>query len=119
MYFCTPNDFELRYFLDLAYNGKNYHGWQIQPEAISVQEVLEEAMSTVLRRVIKVTGAGRTDTGVHAKQLIAHFDYDEIEDLEKMKFKFNSLLPKDISVKKNNTRSWNGSCTIRCDRARI
>ncbi len=100
LYFCTPNDLDLRYFLDLAYNGKNYHGWQIQPEAISVQEVLEEAMSTVLRREMKVTGAGRTDTGVHAKQLIAHFDYDEIDDLEKMKFKFNSLLPKDISVKK-------------------
>lgn len=90
----------MRYFIELAYNGKNYHGWQIQPDAISVQEVLEEAVSTVLREKIKVTGAGRTDTGVHARQLFAHFDFEEIKDLEKLVFKFNSLLPKDISVKK-------------------
>ncbi|MEM7185150.1 MAG: tRNA pseudouridine(38-40) synthase TruA [Bacteroidota bacterium] len=90
----------MRYFIEIAYNGKNYHGWQIQPDAISVQQVLEEAMSTVLREPIKVVGAGRTDTGVHARQLFAHFDFGTIEDTEAMTFKFNSLLPRDISVKR-------------------
>jgi len=90
----------LRYFLDLAYNGKNYHGWQIQPNAISVQEVLEHTLSTLFRTSIKVTGAGRTDTGVHAKQLIAHFDFaEEITDKEGMIFRMNSFLPKDIAIK--------------------
>ncbi len=64
----------MRYFISLAYNGTPFHGWQCQPNAISVQEVLEDALSTVLRTPIKVTGAGRTDTGVHAKLMIAHFD---------------------------------------------
>jgi len=64
----------VRYFISLAYNGTPFHGWQCQPNAISVQEVLEDALSTVLRTPIKVTGAGRTDTGVHAKLMIAHFD---------------------------------------------
>ncbi len=88
----------LRYFIEIAYNGKNYHGWQIQPEAVTVQEVLEKTMSTILRKEIKVMGAGRTDAGVHAKQLYAHFDFDEIKDLSELQFKLNSLLPKDISV---------------------
>ena len=64
----------MRYFIELAYNGKNYHGWQIQPDAITVQEVLENALSILLRKKIQVMGAGRTDAGVHAKQLFAHFD---------------------------------------------
>ncbi|QNJ96818.1 tRNA pseudouridine synthase A [Constantimarinum furrinae] len=88
----------LRYFIEIAYNGKNYHGWQIQPDAISVQEVIERSLSTLLRKEIKVTGAGRTDTGVHAKQLFAHFDYDEIADVSALIFRLNSFLPKDISV---------------------
>ncbi len=89
----------LRYFIEIAYNGKNYHGWQVQPGSPSVQEVLEHTLSTVLRKDIGVTGAGRTDTGVHAKQLFAHFDHDEIEDTTKIVFRLNSHLPKDISVK--------------------
>ena len=89
----------LRYFIEIAYNGKNYHGWQVQPDATSIQMVLEHALSTVLRKEIKVTGAGRTDTGVHAKQLYAHFGHDEIEDTTDIVFKLNSYLPKDISVK--------------------
>ena len=88
----------LRYFIEIAYNGKNYHGWQLQPDAITVQEVLEKTMTTILRQEIKVVGAGRTDAGVHAKQLFAHFDFDEIESLSELQFKLNSLLPKDISV---------------------
>lgn len=90
----------MRYFIEIAYNGKNYHGWQIQPDAISVQEVLEEAMSTIFQDEMKVMGAGRTDTGVHARQLFAHFDRDAIADLDDCVFRINCLLPKDISVKR-------------------
>lgn len=90
----------LRYFIEIAYNGKNYHGWQMQPDAISVQEVLEESLAVILRKEIKVTGAGRTDTGVHARQLFAHFDHEVIPDSFNFVFRINALLPKDISVKK-------------------
>jgi|TARA_R110000823_G_scaffold311718_2_gene437654 tRNA pseudouridine38-40 synthase len=89
----------LRYFIEIAYNGKNYFGWQRQPEQMSVQEVLEERLSTLLREEIKLTGAGRTDTGVHAKQLFAHFDSDKIENFDDFIFRMNSFLPKDISLK--------------------
>lgn len=89
----------MRYFIEIAYNGKNYFGWQRQPEQISVQQVLEETLSTLLRTEIKIMGAGRTDTGVHAKQLFAHFDFDEIENKDEFIFRINSFLPKDISVK--------------------
>jgi tRNA pseudouridine38-40 synthase len=88
----------LRYFIELAYNGKNYHGWQNQPDAITVQEVLERAMSTILREDIQVMGAGRTDAGVHAKQLFAHFDVVAIDSISDLIFKLNSFLPKDISI---------------------
>ena len=90
----------MRYFIELAYNGKNYHGWQIQPDAITLQGVLEKALSTLLRKEIQVMGAGRTDAGVHAKQLFAHFDFDEIENTSELQFKLNSFLPKDISIQK-------------------
>lgn len=90
----------MRYFIEIAYNGKNYHGWQIQPDAVSVQEVLERVLSTVLRTEIKVVGAGRTDTGVHAKQLFAHFDLPKLKTLKNVPFKLNSLLPEDISVRR-------------------
>jgi len=89
----------LRYFIEIAYNGKNYFGWQRQPEQISVQQVLEETLSTLLRKEIKLTGAGRTDAGVHAKQLFTHFDFKEIDNKEELLFRMNSFLPKDISVK--------------------
>lgn len=89
----------MRYFLEIAYNGKNYFGWQRQPEQISVQQVLEESLSTLLRKEIKITGAGRTDAGVHAKQLFAHFDFDEIQNINELVFRMNSFLPKDISIK--------------------
>lgn len=88
----------MRYFLELSYNGKDYHGWQIQPDAISVQEVLENAMSTLLKTKIALVGAGRTDTGVHAKQMYAHFDVDETLDDQNLVYKLNSFLPKDIAV---------------------
>lgn len=89
----------LRYFLDLSFNGKNYHGWQIQPDAISVQEVVERTLSVYFRTEIKVTAAGRTDTGVHASQMIAHFDLEtKIDSVEETIFRLNSFLPKDIAI---------------------
>ncbi|WP_026450625.1 tRNA pseudouridine(38-40) synthase TruA [Aequorivita capsosiphonis] len=89
----------MRYFLEIAYKGTDYFGWQRQPKQISVQEVLEESLSTLLRKEIKITGAGRTDTGVHAKQLFAHFDFEEIRNLRELIFRLNSFLPKDIAIK--------------------
>ena len=87
----------MRYFIKFSYSGKNYFGYQIQPREISVQEVLEKALSTILRENIKTTGAGRTDTGVHAKQFFAHFDTDKPID-EKLIYQLNSFLPADISI---------------------
>jgi len=87
----------LRYFIELSYQGKNYHGWQIQPDANSIQEELNKAVSTVLQEEISVVGAGRTDTGVHASQMFAHFDTTKRLD-KNIVFKFNSLLPEDIVV---------------------
>lgn len=89
----------MRYFIEIAYNGENYHGWQLQPGAITVQEVMEKALSTLLRKELKLTGSGRTDTGVHAKQLFAHFDYEVISDFSELIFRLNSFLPKDIAVR--------------------
>jgi len=88
----------LRYFIELSYNGSAYHGWQNQPTAISVQEVLENALATVLKTPISVMGAGRTDTGVHASQMFAHFDFNEELIDTNLIFKLNSFLPKDIAV---------------------
>lgn len=79
--------------------GKNYFGFQIQPGEISVQEVLEKAFSTILREKIKITGAGRTDTGVHAKKMFAHFDVEKSVG-ENFIYQMNSFLPKDIAVKR-------------------
>ena len=90
-----------RYFIQLSYKGTNYHGWQIQPNAKSVQEVITHALSTVLRQKIDLTGAGRTDTGVHASYYMAHFDtlINNLHSNNKIIFKLNSFLPKDISIK--------------------
>ena len=66
----------MRYFIDLSYNGRAYHGWQIQPDVTTVQAELNHALSTVLQAPLDCMGAGRTDTGVHAEQMIAHFDID-------------------------------------------
>ena len=88
----------LRYFIELSYNGKNYHGWQIQPNEISIQETIEKAMSLLLKEKISVVGCGRTDTGVHASQFYLHFDSHDLIDKEKLKFKLNSFLPEDIAI---------------------
>ncbi len=87
-----------RYFIYLAYDGANYHGWQIQPNGSSVQETLMTALSTFLRSEIEVVGAGRTDAGVHARLMVAHFDFDKELDVDTVTDKLNRLLPPDIGV---------------------
>jgi tRNA pseudouridine38-40 synthase len=90
-----------RYFLQCSYKGTKYHGWQIQPNAISVQEVVEDALSKILREKIAVVGAGRTDTGVHASFFILHFEMENtIPENLNMVYKLNSFLPSDIAVQK-------------------
>jgi len=103
--FCSETDSELkskklnlRYFIQLAYNGTHYHGWQYQPNASSVQETLNKAFSVVLNTEINLMGAGRTDTGVHAKEMYAHFDLDMPFDIPNLVHKLNSYLPKDIVI---------------------
>lgn len=86
----------MRYFITLSYNGKNYHGWQIQPDANSVQEELINAFQKILQEKILIVGAGRTDTGVHAKKMIAHFD--SVQQFDNWVYKVNSVLPNDIVV---------------------
>lgn len=79
----------MRYFLRLSYNGAPFHGWQTQPNAVSVQQTLEEALTTILRAPVSVTGAGRTDTGVNARVMYAHFDLpDEGRNLSEEKKRF-------------------------------
>jgi tRNA pseudouridine38-40 synthase len=88
----------LRYFIKLAYNGTNYHGWQYQPNASSVQETLNKALSVLFNSEINLMGAGRTDTGVHAKEMFAHFDFEIPFDCQNIVHKLNSYLAKDIVV---------------------
>tara|TARA_R110000868_G_scaffold91812_10_gene254524 strand:- start:13913 stop:14656 length:744 start_codon:yes stop_codon:yes gene_type:complete len=88
----------LRYFIELSYNGKAYHGWQNQPKDISVQEVIEHALSIILKETLAIVGAGRTDTGVHALQMFAHFDTETKFNEKDLVFKLNSFLPNDISI---------------------
>lgn len=100
-YICsrTKITFHLRFFIEIAYKGTNYHGWQIQPNVISVQEHINKAFSVILKSKIEVVGAGRTDAGVHAEQLYAHFDFNEVLDPNLIKYKANSLLPNEIVIK--------------------
>lgn len=89
----------MRYFMRLAYNGANFHGWQSQPNAITVQETIERALSTVLRTPVPITGAGRTDAGVNAAMMIAHFDCELVpENTQPLVRSLNSLLGKDIAI---------------------
>ncbi|ARN79155.1 tRNA pseudouridine(38-40) synthase TruA [Nonlabens spongiae] len=87
-----------RYFIEFAYDGTNYHGWQKQPDAITVQERLEEGLKLLLKQPVLTTGAGRTDTGVHAKQMFAHFDLEKPAQIENIVYRLNRWLPEDISV---------------------
>jgi len=87
-----------RYFIRFAYNGDNYHGWQLQLNAISVQEVLNRSISLLSREEVSVLAAGRTDAGVHAKEMYGHIDFENFVPEENFVFKINSFLPNDISV---------------------
>lgn len=99
-YICngTKIAFQLRYFIKLAYKGTNYHGWQVQPNAITVQELLNKAFSTIFRSPLEVVGAGRTDTGVHAEEFFAHVDIENEFNPGEIIYKLNGLLPNDIVV---------------------
>ena len=98
----------MRYFITLSYDGAHYHGWQIQPNGLSIQEKLQWALSTLLREDIQVTGAGRTDAGVHASMMVAHFDFCGewggrsigLLDCLQLTYKLNRLLPQDIAVQR-------------------
>jgi tRNA pseudouridine38-40 synthase len=88
-----------RYFAQLSFKGTRYHGWQVQPNAISVQEILEDALSTLLREKISVVGAGRTDTGVHALNYVFHFDpSNALSDCRQLTYRLNRFLPPDIAI---------------------
>lgn len=97
----------MRYFIQLSYNGTPYHGWQRQPNAVTVQQSIEEALSTILRTPITIMGAGRTDTGVHASMMYAHVNLVNIkentvytaEDITQLIYKLNSFLPASIAIK--------------------
>lgn len=89
-----------RYFIFLSYRGTQYHGWQVQPNSITVQKLLDKALQTILTEEITTIGAGRTDTGVHALVFCAHFNskYEDLATRENIIYKLNSVLPHDISV---------------------
>ena len=106
----------MRYFLDISYQGSTYHGWQIQKNAISVQEVINEGLSTILRYKTECLGSGRTDTGVHAIQQMAHFDSQDKLDIEDFKYKLNALLPSSIAI--NDIKTVNEAAHARFDATR-
>lgn len=87
-----------RYAITFGFDGTAYHGWQIQPNGVSVQQRLQEALSLVLRNEISVVGAGRTDAGVHARNMVAHFDFAQEVACDQLAYRLNRVLPKDIAV---------------------
>ena len=98
LYLLFKIQFNLRYFVEISYLGKNYHGWQVQPNVITVQEKINSAFSLILGTPIHVMGAGRTDTGVHASQMFVHLDSDSELSNETHLYKLNSVLPNDIAI---------------------
>lgn len=91
----------MRYFMQLSYRGAPFHGWQSQPGEVTVQSVLEDALSMILRRPMKITGAGRTDAGVNARMMVAHFDAEpSLSDPDGLVRKLNAVVGKDIAVQK-------------------
>ena len=90
----------MRYFIELQYDGGAYCGWQRQPEQSTVQGVIEDALTKLLRRHTEIVGAGRTDTGVNASFYIAHFDSEEAIDCDRIAYKLNAMLPHDIAIKR-------------------
>jgi tRNA pseudouridine38-40 synthase len=101
-YICRNKPVKTRYFIFISYKGTVYHGWQIQSNSVTVQKILDEALSTILNEKIATTGAGRTDTGVHALFFCAHFESNnnELSTSKRLIFRLNRFLPKDISVSK-------------------
>jgi tRNA pseudouridine38-40 synthase len=89
-----------RYFIYLSYNGTRYHGWQVQPNGMSIQQCLTDAINIFIRPAVTIIGAGRTDTGVHARLMVAHFDTDFSLDCQSITHKLNTLLPSDIAINK-------------------
>lgn len=93
------NRMNTRYFIYLAYNGTRFCGWQNQPNGISVQQSIEDALFKLFQRKMPIVGAGRTDSGVHARLMVAHFDINHlITDLDRLIEKLNKILPKDIVI---------------------
>ena len=88
----------MRYFVWFSYDGTAYHGWQIQPNGVTVQSELQRCLSMLLRQETEVVGAGRTDAGVHARRMVAHFDYEGPYDMDNLAYKLDHALPDDISV---------------------
>ncbi|TFG78898.1 MAG: tRNA pseudouridine(38-40) synthase TruA [Flavobacteriales bacterium] len=88
----------MRYFVQFSYFGEAYHGWQNQPNAVTIQSVMEDAFSKLLGSPVSLTGAGRTDAGVHARQMFAHFEVDGIVDIDDFIYRTNAFLPKDIAI---------------------
>jgi len=88
----------MRYFITFSYQGSSYHGWQRQPDASSVQQTLEEAMKLFLKEDVSLVGAGRTDTGVHAKVMVAHFDTQQSFEIEELIYRLNAYLDESIAI---------------------
>jgi tRNA pseudouridine38-40 synthase len=99
-YICINILMKTRYFIYISYKGTSYHGWQVQPDSVTVQKILDEALSTILNEKISTTGAGRTDTGVHARVFCAHFDANasDLTGRKNLVYRLNRFLPRDISV---------------------
>jgi len=90
----------MRYFIEIAYKGTDFHGWQKQPNASSIQDEIQQALKKVFSEEIEIIGAGRTDAGVHAKQIFAHFDYEQKIKETEISYKVNSIIPKTIFIKR-------------------
>ena len=100
----------MRFFIEISYRGTNYHGWQVQPNNITIQAVINKALTTILKEEIFVTGAGRTDAGVHANQMYAHFDTTKTFEIDKLIFRLNQFLAKDITIHKIIKVSDDANC---------
>ena len=94
----SPKSHMNRYFITLQYDGTNFHGWQVQPNGITVEACIERALSTLLGEPADIVGAGRTDAGVHARKMVAHFDTERDVDCQQLVYKLNRMLPKDIAI---------------------
>ena len=90
----------MRYFIEISYKGTDFHGWQIQPNAISIQEIIQQGLQTLLGEEIDIVGAGRTDAGVHARQIFAHFDTINNLDKKDFAYRLNAIIPTSIYIKR-------------------